>query len=80
MLNIVKIGSSLCYEIDLFMGYEILKLTFRALFMLEISVFLLYIVHNTLKSTLKTENQKTCHGANVRSLTSVMSHTILGRF
>ena len=71
MLNIVKIGSSLCYKIDLFGGYEILKLTFRALFMLEIPVSLLHIVHNTSKYTLKAENQKTCHGANVRSLTSV---------
>ena len=71
MLNIVKIGSSLSYEIDLFWGYEILKLTFRALFMLEIPVSLLHIVHNTSKYTLKAENQKTCHGANVRSLTSV---------
>ena len=71
MLNIVKIGSSLCYEIDLFWGYEILKLTFRALFMLEIPVSLLHIVHNTSKNTLKAENQKTCHGAKVSSLTSV---------
>ena len=71
MLNMVKIGSSLCYEIDLFWGYEILKLTFRALFMLEIPVSLLHIVHNTSKYTLKAEKQKTCHGAKVRSLTSV---------
>ena len=71
MLNIVKIGSSLSYEIDLFWGYEILKLTFIALFMLEIPVSLLHIVHNTSKYTLKAENQKTCHGAKVRSLTSV---------
>ena len=71
MLNKVKIGSSLCYKIDLFWGYEILKLTFRALFMLEIPVSLLHIVHNTSKYTLKAENQKTCHGAKVRSLTSV---------
>ena len=53
------------------MGYEVLKLTFRALFMLEIPVSLLHIVHNTLKSTIKAENQKTCRGPNVRSGTSV---------
>ena len=56
MRYIVKIGSSLCYEIVLFWGYEILKLTLRALSMLEIPVSLLHIVHNTLKSTLKVKN------------------------
>ena len=45
MRSIVKIGSSLCYEIDLFGGYEILKLALRALLMLEIPVSLLHIVH-----------------------------------
>ena len=54
----VKIGSSLCYEIDLFWGYEILKLTFLAHFMLEIPVSLHHIVHNTSKYTLKAKNQK----------------------
>ena len=59
-------------KLSFFGGTKILKLTLRALLMLEIPVSLLHIVHNTLKSTLKTENQKTCHGANVRSLTSVL--------